>query len=247
MNRFGTIVVVGGGCYGSQYVRQLRRARVAGKADWQRVIVVDHDPTCAFAKLFAADAAGESDLGGRADGWAGIDLVQSDWAEFFDHWLDTASETPEAHARDTIVPSPLMPHLLFDWIVSRARTRWPDQTVQVELPGELDAVPWQKAGGDGTRYVSYATWICPINCIEPAKCPHTGGPRGWSFHDSLTAGFAQTAVLKVTHRQYGVGMIDVADVLAADTLVKGQLPVRESIRIATASHCHGAVASLRLT
>lgn len=246
MNSFGTIVVVGGGCYGRQYVRQLRRARAAGKAEWERVIVVDHDPTCAFAKAFAADPVGASDLNGPEDRWAQIDLVQSDWAEFFADWLDAASEAPAAHLRDTIVPSPLMPHLLYDWILGRARERWPEQSVMSELPDELESVPWQKAGGDGTRYASYATWICPINCIEPAKCPHSGGPRDWSFHDSLTVGGAATAILKVTHRQYGVGMIDVADVIAADALVAERLPAGEAVRIATASHCHGAVASLRL-
>jgi hypothetical protein len=96
----------------------------------------------------------------------------------------------------------------------------------------------------GTRYASYATWICPINCIEPKKCPHTGGVRDWSFHESLNGGAAPTAVLRVTHRQYGVGMIDVADVLAADALIATTFPARGRVRVATASHCHAAIASL---
>ena len=49
MQRFGDIVVVGGGCYGSYYVRQLRRARAAGAVAWDRLLVVDHDPGCAIA------------------------------------------------------------------------------------------------------------------------------------------------------------------------------------------------------
>ncbi len=31
---YGTIVIVGGGCYGSQYVRQLGRASLAGVMTW---------------------------------------------------------------------------------------------------------------------------------------------------------------------------------------------------------------------
>ena len=172
--------------------------------------------------------------------------MQADWREFFDDWLGAAADNPAACQRDAIVPSPLMPHLLFDWIVGRARTRWPGGAVEVQTPDELVNVPWQKAGGDGTRYASYATWICPINCVEPRTCPHTGGPRDWSFHESLDQGTEPTAVLKVTHRQYGVGMIDVADVVAADAVVAALLPRGLTVRIATASHCHGAVAALRL-
>src|SRR5256885_369782 len=46
---FGTIVVVGGGCYGSYYVRQLGRAAAAGAADWDQLVVVDRDAACPFA------------------------------------------------------------------------------------------------------------------------------------------------------------------------------------------------------
>ena len=47
--RYGDIVVVGGGCYGSYYVRQLRRARDAGALSWQRLVVVDRDGGCRVA------------------------------------------------------------------------------------------------------------------------------------------------------------------------------------------------------
>ena len=43
---YGTIVVVGGGCYGSYYVRQLARAVAAGALACERVRVVDRDPGC---------------------------------------------------------------------------------------------------------------------------------------------------------------------------------------------------------
>jgi predicted metal-binding protein len=47
--RYGTIVVVGGGCYGSYYVQQLRRARERQAIDFAQMIVVDRDPMCAVA------------------------------------------------------------------------------------------------------------------------------------------------------------------------------------------------------
>ena len=44
--RYGTIIVVGGGCYGSYYVRQLGRAAAAGAIACKRLVVVDRDPEC---------------------------------------------------------------------------------------------------------------------------------------------------------------------------------------------------------
>lgn len=227
--RFGTIVVIGGGCYGSYYVRQLGRASHAGKAAWDRLIVVDRDQDCTVAR----------------ERPAGVDVATGDWTGYLARWLGE----PRGPL-DAIVPSPLMPHLLFDWLRARARARWPLADVVPQLPDEMAGIPWQKSGADGTRYVSYATWMCPINCIEPATCPHTRGPRDWSLHDALRgtdrAGRVPSAVLRVTHRVFGVGMVDVADVLAADRMIAEQLPRTGAVQVATASHCHGAVGMLRM-
>jgi hypothetical protein len=52
---FGSIVVVGGGCYGGYYVRQLARAARAGAVHWRSLIVVDRDDDCAVARLPALE------------------------------------------------------------------------------------------------------------------------------------------------------------------------------------------------
>ena len=38
---------------------------------------------------------------------------------------DETDEARRDEARDYVVPSPLMPHLMFEWLVARARARWP--------------------------------------------------------------------------------------------------------------------------
>jgi len=169
LQSYGTIVVVGGGCYGSYYVRQLGRARAAGAITWRALLVVDRDPGCRVA----ADAAGVDD----------VEVRVAEWRDFFGEYLGAL----DADSRDAIVPSPLMPHLGFDWLADRARARWPDRQVASQPIADTVsvAVPWQRAAADGTRYVSYATWICPVNCIEPARCPHTGGPRDWTMPDAV--------------------------------------------------------------
>lgn len=238
--RFGTVVVIGGGCYGSQYVRQLVRARDAGQAEWDRLVAVDRDPACALAASHRA-------------GWpAGVHLEVADWSRYLDGFLGAAAVDPARHAADAIVPSPLMPHLLFDWLLARARARARARGGQVvaEAPGEVAGVPWQRAGRDATRYVSHATWTCPVNCIEPATCPHTRGPRDWSMPVTLRRALGPDvalAALRVTHRTYGVGMVDVADVLAADALLARTVVRGGAVAVATASHCHGAVGLVRLS
>jgi hypothetical protein len=241
VQRFGRIIVVGGGCYGSYYVRQLARARSAGAIEWSRLIVVDRDPRCAVAALDDAERP------------AALEVVTAEWREYF------ASVLGEAHRTDTsddaIVPSPLMPHLMADWLIDRARQRWPARTIDV-LP--LDAqlpVRWQRTGDDGTHYVSFAEWMCPINCIEPARCPHTRAERTWSMpiavgvYADRERGAGRPVdgalVFHCAHRAYGVGMIDVAAVLAADRAIAERASHGQaSFLVGTASHCHGALRRL---
>jgi hypothetical protein len=242
VQRFGSIIVVGGGCYGGYYVRQLQRAQRAGAVAWGRLVVVDRDAACAVAST-APDA---------------VTLRVAEWSDFFAGYLSGAAADPAAHASDAIVPSPLMPHLMFDWLLERSRQRAPGRNVrQLPLDTALD-VPWQRQGDDGTRYLSFATWTCPINCIEPAKCPHTRGPRDWSMPTTIEAHVrrleaagrpvAGPAVLHVTHRSHGVGMFDTRDVVAADALLahaaRAGTPVE--VIVATTSHCHAAAGIISL-
>jgi hypothetical protein len=241
--RFGTIVVVGGGCYGGYYVRQLARAYRADAVRWHRLLVVDRDPSCRVAALPEAERPPR------------LSLAFAEWRDFFGDVLGAAAVDPGSHAGDAIVPSPLMPHLLADWIADRAAARWPERVVRIAPLASVPDVPWQRAGADGTRYVSFAEWMCPINCIEPARCPHTRGPRTWSMPDAIRA-YAREAgdgdaspgeplVFHCTHRAYGVGMIDVRDVLQADAEVAARAADGPAeFLVGTVSHCHGALRRL---
>ena len=240
--RYGRIVVVGGGCYGSYYVRQLLRAERAGAVTWNELLVVDRDPACAVSSLATEERPPR------------LRLISSDWEAFFAGYLPAASDA--ASVADAIVPSPLMPHLMADWLVARARARWPQRIVDIAPIDALPSIPWQRSGDDGTRYVSFAEWICPINCIEPARCPKTRGPRSWSLPVALTRSSATLPNLPsaplpllfhCTHRAYGVGMIDVRDVVAADAAIAERGMTGEAaFLVGTVSHCHGALRCITL-
>ena len=239
IQRFGRIVVVGGGCYGSYYVRQLGRAHAAGAAEWSELIVVDSSAQCRVARAV------------HDGGAPSLRLEIASWSEFFHAFLSAAAAQPDLATRDAIVPSPLMPHLMADWIVARMKARWPDRSVTVLPLASEPKVPWQRAAGD-THYVSFAEWMCPINCIEPQRCPATRGPRDWSMpvairryaSDERAAGrkLDGAYTFHCGHRTHGVGMIDVAEVLRAeaDIAIRSVAGPGEFV-LGTASHCHGAL------
>src|SRR5689334_7374283 len=151
-------------------------------------------------------------------------------------------------------PSPLMPHLALSWLERRARTRFGADVV-ARLPLTAPPpTPWQRAGTDGTHYASYATWTCPVNCIEPVRCPATRGHRAWSMPDAMRfyvdslpegARLLGPLVFHCSHRAYGVGMIDVDAIVAADAFVAAHAARgRAEFLLATVSHCHGAMGRL---
>lgn len=258
VHTFEQVVVIGGGCYGSWYATQLARAAEAGALHAKRVVVVDRDAECRVA-------VGLRDHAFRA---LPVELVVASWADFLDGWLGTGEAALAGHA---LVPSPLMPHVLLDWLVARAAERWPAHRVRIEPLATTPRMPWERAAPDGRHYVSFAEWMCPINCIEPALCPATGGPRSWSMPPAVRAyvnALPDTEVVRgpllfqCEHRTHGVGMIDADCIARADDAVRawGEAhragdaaqagpdgpPLTEPLRVlvGTVSHCHGALGML---
>lgn len=236
------VIIVGGGCYGTFYAGQLLQAADRGKLSYRTLLIVDRNPDCRFAAEIGAQGARR--------------LIVQEWTDFFDEYLGGRSGADDA-AGDAIVPSPLMPHLMYEWLVRRARSRWPGRLVETRPVPAGPGTPYDVAAPDGTRYVSYADWICPTHCIEPATCPIIRAPRTWEMSEALAdlAGRLATAhptagpiLFVCKHRVYGVGMFDVATVLAGDHAVAsagaGGTPV--DILVGTISSCHGAVNLLRL-
>jgi hypothetical protein len=246
---YGTIVIVGGGCYGSYYLRQLGRAARAGALTAERVVIVDRDADCRVSSELEADVPFVAEI------------AVSEWTTFFDSYLDAAAAAAisgggeSSRAPDAIVPSPLMPHLMYEWLARRARARWPARAIETRPLDAPSGIPWQRRGADGTQYVSFAEWICPVNCIEPALCPATRGERSWSMPPAVLAAtdearrngrnLAGPVIFHCQHRAYGVGMFDTNDVVAGDALVQrvGEAGAVE-VLVGTVSHCHGALSVL---
>lgn len=239
--RLRDVIVVGGGCYGTFYAGQLLQARDRGKCSFRELIVVDRDPACQLSREIGAAP--------------GLRLEVAPWDDFFDR--DLAHRAEGGEDGDAIVPSPLMPHLMYDWLVRRARARWPGRTVEPQPVHAGPGTPYDVLHDDGTRYVSYADWLCPVHCIEPATCPVIRAPRTWEMSDAAAelvrrlgrATPTRGPVLFVCrHRVHGVGMFDVEAVLAGDRAVAdaGRSGDPVDVLVGTVSACHGALGLLRL-
>ncbi|MEX2156360.1 MAG: hypothetical protein WD773_05925 [Gemmatimonadales bacterium] len=208
-------------------------------------MIVDRDENCQARR----------ELGDAPD----REFVTSDWSGFFDRFLATVRPS-DAPTDDFIVPSPHMPHLMFEWLLRRARARWPRRAVGVEpVPGDL-GTPYDRAGGgpDQARYVSFADWICPTHCIEPALCPAIGAPRTWEMADAVR-GLAQRlrqggrpvagpALFVCKHHVFGVGTFAADAVRTGDRLVEeaGASGAPAEVLVGTISSCHGALNMLSL-
>src|SRR5881628_1251573 len=238
------VIVVGGGCYGTFYATQLAKARERGRARYRRVVVVDRDSAC----------RARVELGAAAD----REFVAREWSAYFRDFLGGAVPALAGEPRDYIVPSPLMPHLMFEWVLSRARERWPERAIEVAPVPGTPGTPYDRTAPDGTRFVSFADWICPTHCVEPAVCPAIGTTRTLEMGDALR-GLADElraggepvhgpALFVCRHHVFGVGTFAVDAVLAGDALVRaaGESGSAAGVLVGTISSCHGALNLLRL-
>jgi hypothetical protein len=239
--QFHTIVIVGGGCYGTFYARQLLEASSRGKVGYQELCIVDRNPACQAAGALPPGA-----------GWR---VEWADWDAFFDRFL---ADSPARRGRpDLIVPSPLMPHLMYHWLLRRARARWPRREIGTRPLAEPLGTPYDRLSPDGTRYVSFAEWLCPTHCVEPAICPVIRAPRTWEMADSLAVlarrlsrdrRVAGPVLFHCQHQVHGVGAFPVESVLEGDARVAeaGSTGEAVDVLVATISSCHGAVNLLHL-
>jgi hypothetical protein len=227
--RVPAFVVIGGARDGAFCVQQLRRAMAAGRLDTQRIVVIDRDPACAVARQ----------LGER------VELVVDDWERWFDQSLGHRDPA------DRLVPYHWAPHLLVRWLARQAES----SGAAVTLGGELASrgLPLERPTRGGDLAFSYATWLCPPTCIEPALCPHTRGPRDWSLAAELERARAgdpidDRIVFRSLHLTYGVATIPIAEILSArERLLGGLRAGRRRYLVATASHCHGLATRLEVT
>lgn len=225
------VFIIGGGCYGSTYVRQLRKASARGKIPQAKWVVLDRNPDCQVQRERLATDPLEIRVGA--------------WADLLHEIVTTGA----LESGDLIIPSPFQGTLVSDWLQAEARQGGREmQSIPLGPVGE--GLRFEQADQSGSvRYVSFAGWTCPVHCIEPPKCPITRGPKDWDLRDSLrdyARREAFDAVLQFAclHWAFGVGAVPAEQFLAARETVR---TMKGQLLIASVSTCHGAVSAWRIS
>lgn len=228
--------IMGGGCYGSFYARQLLRARDASALEVEEVVVVD--------RAEAPQALQE--LGDAPP----LRFERSTWDDF----LDARLAAPDLRPDDQLVTPPFTPHLALAWLLRRMQRELPAVSWALEPFRRMPGTPFQQQAEGGPLLVSHADWICPVNCIEPERCPKTRGPRYWDLDRTVRAlavalgeggqTVDQVHLFHCHHVAYGVGAYPLAELPAAAESIAAAArsadgPLR--VLVGTISHCHGAL------
>lgn len=228
------LIVIGGGCYGCLHARQLLKAARRGKIAPRHIVVVDRNPACQALREFAEEPL--------------VEVVRAEWGAYLRERL---AATPAA-TEDHLVPAPLAPHLLFDWLLAEAAALPGVSATRAACALPLD-LPVSQPDGRGNQIISAANWLCPVTCIEPALCPAIRGPRGWDLATIVRGAMAQApdaytgaSLFTCRHFAWGVGTIPLADLAHAREQLRAALQAGQAQRvvIGTVSHCHGILALL---
>lgn len=215
-------VIIGGGCYGTYFVDQLREARSRDKLDWSRLAVLDRDADCAVAR------AGHDD----------VDVIAAEWTTFG----PTVFSEPDLWLKGQLVPAPIAPHILMHWLSGALAELRGVRARPTAFDGAVPDLPYAAVTDAGTLVLSWAPGLCPTNCVEPRMCPLTGGVRTWDMPDTVAEVAAREGFelmrFACRHHAYGVGTIGGAAILDAWDLLRG-LELPATVGFATTSGCHG--------
>jgi hypothetical protein len=227
-------IIFGGGCYGTFYARQLLRARAAGALVVDDIAVIDHSEHPRAAELL--------------DETAPLRIVQADWADFLDtHFAAGAGDG------EHLVPPPFTPHLAVGWLLRSLERMFPDAHFAPQPFAALPGTPFQDQRAHGTLAVSHADWLCPVNCIEPARCPATRGPRDWDMDrtvrffardlDNAGQPVARVCLFHCHHLAWGVGTYPAQALVDAREALRQDIAGSKDLRflVGTVSRCHGAL------
>jgi hypothetical protein len=245
-----TYMLLGGGCYGHFFARQLLKWADRRQGPVARLQVVDRDPACRVARELDDPR---------------IELVEADWIDFLVATLAALrqEQAPGRSVTERLVPPCYAPHLLLDTF---SRLSGLDRATPAEAAALFANVdtPFRRDLDNGSHALSFATWRCPVSCIEPAVCPAIKQPRDWSV-GSVVAALAERAsahgtpvrschVMSCLHEAFGVGTIPLAEVVTELDRLEQQIDADRRIGpdrlgysiVATVSVCHGIAGALRL-
>lgn len=229
-------IVLGGGCFGSFYVRQLLRG--ADRIGVGTIHVVDHDADCRVHRDFGKNLR--------------LEYHTQDWKAFLLPYFEkclTRYEKGEVF-NDHYIPPTFAPHILMELFLEKAGREFPLIRFENKPFEEAVGTPVDMRLPAGTRALSFATWTCPASCIEPPTCPHTRGPKDWDMKGYLLARTQglPLQVFQCRHFAMGVGTIPMREIVEEYVKFRGRIrePGIHEVAMASVSSCHGLIGKVEI-
>jgi hypothetical protein len=113
-----------------------------------------------------------------------------------------------------------------------------------------------KSENDAIWAMSYATWMCPSECAEPAKCPHIEAPRDWDFFSSLPRLMENYPDSEYDKHLFGceplyaeISHIPLSTIVTEikNLIARIEKSPPKHIIVATHSHCHGILGHVEVS
>lgn len=163
--------------------------------------------------------------------------------------------------KDTLVPDHTAKHVLFQVFLDVTKKYFPNlKTEPVVFKSDFTTPFLHKSDDESVWAVSYATWVCPPDCEEPAICPHIKDKRSWNFNESFTKLFAS---LSADTHAYRFSCLPLVEEISQIPMIKIQNGISNylekvagnnqskmthplKIIVATHSHCHGILGQFGL-
>lgn len=160
-----SIYVLGGHVLSLEYMERLLRARKEGLIHFEKLYYVDENTECLASKKIRDQAR----------------LIP----KTYDDFLLDLMESKEAEKNSFVIPDHTAPHVLFRLFLNLLEKK--NGAIQAQVvPYDTDLkLPFQKLLDSGICALSFATWICPIDCDEPDHCPKIDDTRTWDFRKTF--------------------------------------------------------------
>ncbi|MBI4412500.1 MAG: hypothetical protein HY541_08455 [Deltaproteobacteria bacterium] len=243
----GPIYVLGGGPLGCHYIGEIIRAKKEGLIDYPELFFIDpHSDVLAVTK-FKNEAL----------------HIENTYTGFLEELIVKRSATGEEAG--LLIPDHSAPHVLFRVFLDLIQNdkRFGERTTRiVSFPAKGDdfpKTPFLKTLDSGICAVSYAQWVCPLECQEPNICPAINQERSWNFNETFShytrdhiesvtnhlAGgpAASTHLFSCIQLVHGVAFIPIDHLFHEwDRLVhKLESQLKVELLVSTFSKCHGII------
>lgn len=172
-------------------------------------------------------------------------LIPDPYSDFI---LEYFKKNETADLKDTLVPDHTAKHVLLQVFLDITKKYFPNLTTEpVAFKSDFTTPFLHKSDDESVWAVSYATWMCPPDCDEPAICPHIKDKRTWDFNQSLEKLFASLpgdtrayrfSCSPLVEEIAQIPMIQIQNALS-DYLKNLEKNPSQKIMVATHSHCHG--------